>query len=80
MWPQLGSEEAAGKAYARYLQDAFSRPYIIGYHRCQYIDRFVPRLGILKQGLIREDETPYATLIAYVRQANREIQRRFYSA
>jgi hypothetical protein len=79
MWPQLESEEAVGKAYVRYLQDAFAKPYILGYHRCQYIDRFVPRLGILKQGLIREDESPYATLVAYVQQANHEIHRRFHS-
>jgi len=79
MWPQLESEEAVGKAYAQYLRDAFAKPYILGYHRCQYIDRFVPRLGILKQGLIREDETPYATLVAHVQHANRQILRRFYS-
>ncbi|MFC1735164.1 hypothetical protein ACFL1X_03540 [Candidatus Hydrogenedentota bacterium] len=77
MWKQLESEEAVGIAYGNYLEDAFARPYVIGYHRCQYIDRFAPSHGVLKQGLIREDATPYVELVEYVRKANSDLTARF---
>jgi hypothetical protein len=77
MWQQLESEEAVGQAYARFLERAFAKPYILGFHRCQYIDRFVPYQGVLKQGLLREDGRPYETLVNHVKDANREQMRRF---
>jgi hypothetical protein len=77
MWQQLESEEAVGKAYAQYLKDAFTKPYIIGYHRCQYIDRCDAHSGVLKQGMIREDGTPYKTLMKYVLEANEQALRVF---
>ena len=77
MWQQLGSEEAVGKAYARYLKDALEKPYIIGYHRCQYIDRFAEHPGVLKQGIIRQDGTSYKTLVRHIREANAEAIQRF---
>ena len=75
MWPQLPDEAAAAEAYGRYLPDAFARPYIIGYHRCQYIDRFETRLGVLKQGLLREDQSPYEVLVEAVRRTNLTVLR-----
>jgi len=77
MWQQMESEEAAGQAYAQYLEDAFSKPYIIGFQRCQYIDRFAEHPGVLKQGMIREDGTPYRTLMKYVLEANEQALRVF---
>jgi hypothetical protein len=77
MWQQLESQEAVGKAYAKYLEDAFKKPYIIGYHRCQYIDRFAKHPGVLKQGMLREDGTPYKTLAQYTTEANRAAVRSF---
>ncbi len=77
MWKQLESEEAVGKAYQRYVLDAVERPYILGYHRCQYIDRFAAHPGVLKQGLLRHDETPYETLVEYTREGNAEAIERF---
>ena len=77
MWQQLESEEAVGRAYGQYLRDAFAKPYIIGYQRCQYIDRVTVRLGVLKQGVIRQDGTPYKTLVHYIRKANVEAESRF---
>jgi hypothetical protein len=70
MWQQLESETAVGEAHVRYLQDAVRKPYIIGYHRCQYIDRYEESLGILKQGIIRQDGTPYEILTQSIRKAN----------
>ena len=77
MWKQLESEEAVGKAYTRYLHDAFEKPYIIGYHRCQYIDRFAKHQGVLKQGLFRQDGSPYETLARYVRETNANAVRNY---
>jgi len=81
MWQQLESEEAAGFAYAKYLQDAFEKPYIVGYHRCQYIDRYQSwkGTGLLKQGIIQEDGTPYETLARMTTRANREAFKSFQS-
>ena len=77
MWQQLKSEEAAGRAYAQYLKEAFAKPYIIGYHRCQYIDRFATHQGVLKQGVLRQNGTPYKMLVEIIRDANLEAIRNF---
>ncbi len=73
MWEQSPSEREAAQAYDSYLSRAFERPYVIGYQRCQYVDRFEPSLGVLKQGLLREDETPYKLLVNQVRRTNMKI-------
>jgi hypothetical protein len=70
MWQQLESEEAVGRAYGDYLKAAVDKPYVIGYQRCQYIDRFEQGAGVLKQGMIREDGTPYEILAGLVTHAN----------
>jgi len=77
MWQQLENEEAVGRAYALYLKDAFAKPYIVGYHRCQYIDRFVAHPGVLKQGMLRQNGTPYKTLAQHISRANAEAKKRF---
>jgi hypothetical protein len=73
VWPQCPSEQEAAEAYNAYLWALLERPYIVGYHRCQYIDRVVPGSSLLKQGLLRADETPYSSLVDQVRKTNREI-------
>ena len=70
MWQQMESEDAAGKAYAIYVKEAVSKPYILGYQRCQYIDVFETHIGVLKQGMLQEDQSPYKTLAAHISQAN----------
>ena len=77
MWQQLESEEAVGMAYEQYLKDAFEKSYILGYQRCQYIDRYADGAGKLKQGIVREDGTAYRTLTQAVRQANLQALERF---
>lgn len=77
MWTQLPTIAEVAQAHARYLNDALSKPYLLGYHRCQYIDRFTPHQGVLKQGLIKADGTPYAALVDSVAETNRAIQKRF---
>lgn len=77
MWRQLPSEEAVGEAHAEYLAEVLSKPYILGYHRCQYIDRFNAASGVLKQGLIRQEGLPYYTLARSVAENNRMALQRF---
>lgn len=77
MWETLPDAASAGKAYGRYLEKAFSMPFLIGYNRCQYIDRYQGRQKILKQGLLQVDGTPYEELVDWVQKANWRIHERF---
>ena len=77
MWKQLDSEQAVANMYKNYLSEAVAKPYIIGYHRCQYIDRFNPHPGVLKQGLLREDGSAYEVLQKAVVAANLQAQENF---
>ena len=69
-WPKCANEADAARAYQEYLQEAFAQPYMLGYHRCHYMDRFSKSNGVLMQGLVREDATPYSTLVEGVRRTN----------
>jgi hypothetical protein len=77
VWPQRPTEQEAAQAYAAYLWALFESPYVIGYHRCQYIDRVLSGSSLLKQGFLRADETPYDILLDTVRQIHRQLLRRF---
>ncbi len=44
--------------YERFVTTALSRPYIIGFNKCQYQDEMAPG-NMLKQGLINFEEEPY---------------------
>lgn len=81
IWPyhQRSNEADAAIATERFLQDAFVRPYILGYMRCQYIDRFSSRRNAIKLGLLRDDGSPYIHLVNATRRGNqiaKEIVRR----
>ena len=41
------------------------------------MDRFSKSNGVLMQGLVREDSTPYPTLVEGVRRANRAMLETF---
>lgn len=56
-----------GAYYKRYVTAALSRPYMIGYNKCQYQDQFNP--GMLKQGLLQGNGVPYPT-VERIRDAN----------
>lgn len=77
MWVSFNTEDEAADAYEAYLNDAFAAPYMLGVHRCQYIDR--PRPGTLKQGLIREDGTPYETTVKRYTEIHRKLYERMYT-
>ncbi|MEM9940843.1 MAG: Ig-like domain-containing protein [Planctomycetota bacterium] len=59
--------DAYADYYRRYVTAAMSRPYMIGYNKCQYQDQPTPQL--LKQGLIQSNSAPYA-IVGRVREAN----------
>ena len=60
--------DAYGAYYQRYVTSALSRPYMIGYNKCQYQDQPTP--GMLKQGMLRMNEEPYR-VVEQVRRANK---------
>lgn len=53
--------------YESYVCAALSRPYMVGYNKCQYQDE--PARGMLKQGLLQANEEPYPT-VQGIRTAN----------
>jgi len=72
-WQKCESEADAAQAYAKYLADAFAQPYIVGYHRCHYMDHYSKRVGYLMQGLVREDSSPYQALVDGTARANHSV-------
>ncbi|MBI5772117.1 MAG: hypothetical protein HZA89_00050 [Verrucomicrobia bacterium] len=76
IWPyhQRENEADAAAATERFMREAFACPYVVGYMRCQYIDRFADRRGAVKLGLLRDDGTPYDKLVAATQRANAEIR------
>ena len=69
--------EAYVAYYERYVTAALSRPYVIGYNKCQYQDQPSPG-GMLKQGLVRTNAEPYST-IEGIQAANRKALQLAYS-
>jgi hypothetical protein len=74
-WTQRPNEEDAATATKAFMLTAFNKPYIIGYMRCQYIDRRDIRRNALKQGLLRHDRSPYQKAIDTFRNTNIEIKK-----
>ena len=77
MWPKLPDVASVGRAHAKYMEDGFSTPFLLGYNRCQYIDRFKARQKLLKQGLLQVDGTPYGELVDSVQRNNWRVHERF---
>ncbi|MBK1875225.1 hypothetical protein [Pelagicoccus mobilis] len=57
--------------YERYVTAALSLPYLIGYNKCQYQDEITPGGEMLKQGVLKMNESPYPILDG-VTAANRK--------
>ncbi|MBP7141327.1 MAG: hypothetical protein KBA71_05425 [Opitutaceae bacterium] len=72
-WFQYASASEASESYARFLHDAFARPYIVGYFRCQYLTRYHDEARRFKQGLIRPDGTPYGNFVEHLQNTHREV-------
>lgn len=72
MWLQLESQEDVCYAYQNFLFDAAEKPYIIGYHRCQYMDRFNEHIMQLKQGMVQENGSAYEPHASLVTEINKK--------
>ncbi|MFX1280522.1 MAG: hypothetical protein ACFFA3_14020 [Promethearchaeota archaeon] len=77
IWLQCPNELEAAKAYTEYLKALIECPYILGYHRCQYIDQETSTGSPLKQGFLRTNEKPYKVLLKHVRKTNLEVMKTF---
>ena len=77
MWETLSDVDRVGEAYARYLDEGFSTAYLIGYNKCQYIDRFASGKQELKQGLLQVDGSPYPQWVDWVRKINWHLHEQF---
>jgi hypothetical protein len=70
----VGSEEARGSAYARYLKTVVDNPAFVGCHWFQYVDQ--PLVGRLLDGenhhigLVSVADVPYRAFVTAVRRAN----------
>ncbi len=68
IFEQMPDEAAAAKATADFLQAAFAKPYLVGYLRCQYIDRPSTFGRGLRQGMVRSDGVPREALVRVYRE------------
>lgn len=77
-WTMLHSIGAAAAATEKYLIDAFDEEYIVGYFRCQYVDRGerFPGRG-LKRGLVARDGTPYEPIVAAYKRGFEKVNAKF---
>tara|TARA_B100001173_G_C15976679_1_gene542521 strand:+ start:217 stop:1395 length:1179 start_codon:yes stop_codon:yes gene_type:complete len=74
MWKQLEDQTVAANSYKDYIEAAVKEPYLIGYHRCQYIDRYNHKNDLLKQGMVREDGTAYEPYTKTVTSSNKAVK------
>ena len=63
IFEQVPSEGEAAFAISRFLDAAFAESYIIGYLKCQYIDRPSGFGRGLRQGLLKVDGTERKTIV-----------------
>lgn len=68
IFEQMPDEAAAARATGDFLQAAFAKPWMIGYLRCQYIDRPAGYGRGLRQGIVASDGTPRESLVRVYRE------------
>jgi hypothetical protein len=68
IFEQMPDEAAAATATADFLAASFARSYVIGYLRCQYIDRLAKFGRGLRQGIVQTDGTPRESLLRVYRE------------
>ena len=54
------------------ITDAFAKPYILGYFKCQYVDQVLPT-GMLKQGLHQADGKPYEEFVGLLTKIHQRL-------
>ncbi len=70
-WFQYATVGEAAASYDRFLRDAFARPYVIGYFRCQYLTIYKDNIKRHKQGLLRPDGTPFEDYVRKIATTHR---------
>lgn len=78
LWHQFLSEEKAAEFYDGYIKQVIQLPYVIGYIKCQYRDRYDPLRDLLKQGFIQENGKPYPTLSKQMKETNGIVFKQLY--
>ena len=68
IFEQVENERAAAEASARFVRQAMAKPYMVGYLRCQYVDRPSGRGRGLRQGLVTADGKPRKLLVEAYRE------------
>jgi hypothetical protein len=68
IFEQMPDEAAAARATTDFLQAAFANSYMLGYLRCQYIDRPANYGRGLRQGIVQSDGTPRNALVRVYRE------------
>lgn|GEM_PF-318050 len=79
-WFQYATVEEATASYDRFVRDAFARPYVIGYFRCQYLTIYKDHIKRYKQGLLRPDGTPFEECVRGIATTNRAVWRELHAA
>jgi hypothetical protein len=69
IFEQMPDEPSAAKATGSFLAAAFAKPWMLGYLRCQYIDRPAGFGRGLRQGLLQADGTPRERIVSVYRKA-----------
>ena len=63
LWHQAPDPSTAAALVGQFVLAAATKPYIVGYQRCQYVDSFrTDRGNMLKQGLVDVNGTPHPGL------------------
>ena len=75
IFEQMPNEAAAVEATRQFIEASFAKPYIIGYLRCQYIDRQSGYGRGLRQGVVRTDGSTREAMVEVYRRAFGEALR-----
>ncbi len=78
LWHQFVSETEAATFYDHYVREVIKLPFIVGYMKCQYKDRYDPLRTLLKQGLLMTDGRPYELLSRQVSETNAFVIEQLY--
>ncbi|MEL6897922.1 MAG: hypothetical protein AAFP90_17625 [Planctomycetota bacterium] len=75
LWHQFETEQQAVDAARVFMLAAASKPYMIGYSHCQYLDKRSPERGnLVKPGFLRENERPYEIYVRGITAATAEMK------
>ena len=77
MWEQFKNQRKASNNYSKIVISAVNEPYLLGYHRCQYIDRFNKKNKLLKQGMVKENGDIYQPQAKIISRLNKKVKKIF---